>query len=313
MKNATLALLKRNKIKHTSLIITLMLSQGVYANTQQYQSLEQATVVKHVGFELPESVLHDTKSDVYLVSNIAGKIPAKDDNGFISKVSPEGKVLSLKWINGESDDVTLHSPKGLALYGDRLYVADIDTVRVFDRNSGKAIDEVHIEGTTFLNDIVVDSKGFLYTSESALVFEGGGIKGTGKDAIYRLSPELKVTTLKQDKSLAKPNGLEVLGDGSLGVVSRGDAGFYILGKQGNKTRSVTLPVTKLDGLVQLGNKDFLASSWETSSVYRITPDDKVTKVAKFPVAAANIGYDSKRKKLLLPLLKTNQIAFLNME
>ena len=40
--------------------------------------------VTDVGFQTPESVLHDTTADVYLVSNINGAPAEKDDNGFIS-------------------------------------------------------------------------------------------------------------------------------------------------------------------------------------------------------------------------------------
>src|SRR6266478_2337527 len=55
------------------------------------------------GFQTPESVVHDTALDLYLVSNV-GPLPpggfpgALDHNGFISRVSPHGVILQLKWI-----------------------------------------------------------------------------------------------------------------------------------------------------------------------------------------------------------------------
>ena len=60
----------------------------------------------------PESALHDPEADVYLVSNINGGPCDRDDNGFISRVSPDGQVLDLKWIDGADPGVTLHAPKG---------------------------------------------------------------------------------------------------------------------------------------------------------------------------------------------------------
>jgi len=300
--------------KYTFSLTFLLISLSVFADDlKDGRTLDEAFIIKNKGFELPESVLHDTQSDTYLISNIGGMIPEKDDNGFISRVSPSGDVLELKWIDGASSDVTLHSPKGMALFGDRLYVADIDTIRVFNRETGKPMHEVVIKGSTFLNDIVVGSGGTAFTSESAIVFTKNGLKRTEKDAIYRISPDFKVSVLKKDKSLAMPNGLEIVGKDLLGVVSRGEGGFYILDGQGNKTYSVKLPVTKLDGLVQLSNNDFLASSWETSSVYRINKTGDISKVIQLPLAAANIGYDAQRKKLLLPMLKANQVAFLEVE
>jgi len=70
------------------------------------------------GFLAPESVLHDTAQDIYFVSNINGSPTAKDDNGFISRVRPDGAVENLKFIEGGHNGVTLHAPKGLALLGD---------------------------------------------------------------------------------------------------------------------------------------------------------------------------------------------------
>src|SRR5688500_12740589 len=94
-------------------------------------------VVKDVGFLTPESILHEGTSDTYLVSNINGTPLDKDDNGFISKLSPEGKVLELKWIDGSAATVELNAPKGLGVSGGTLYVADIDTIRTFDLATGK--------------------------------------------------------------------------------------------------------------------------------------------------------------------------------
>src|SRR3989441_12055605 len=84
------------------------------------------------GFLTPESVLYDSAQDVYFVSNINGSPTAKDNNGFISRVRPDGAVENLKFIEGGHNGVTLHAPKGMALRGDTLWVADIDVVRAFD-------------------------------------------------------------------------------------------------------------------------------------------------------------------------------------
>src|SRR5690242_8332725 len=83
----------------------------------------------------PESVLYDPMADVYLVSNINGSPVEKDNNGYISRVSPDGKVLTAKWIAGGVNGVKLDAPKGTALRGDTLFVSDIDVVRLFNRNT----------------------------------------------------------------------------------------------------------------------------------------------------------------------------------
>jgi hypothetical protein len=59
----------------------------------------------------PESVVYAPKQDVLFVSNIEGKPDQKDQNGFISKVSPlNGSIVELNWITG------LNAPKGMAVY-----------------------------------------------------------------------------------------------------------------------------------------------------------------------------------------------------
>ena len=102
----------------------------------------QGFLLEGVGFRTPESVLYDPKADLYLVANIHGDPSARDGNGFISRVSPEGQVVALKWIDGQAEGVTLNAPKGMALTGERLFVADIDVVRVFDRNNGAPLAEI---------------------------------------------------------------------------------------------------------------------------------------------------------------------------
>src|SRR5262245_49603124 len=59
------------------------------------------------GLEAPESALPDPTGEVIYVSNVVGAPDAKDGNGYISRVSPDGKVLEQRWAVG------LDAPKGL--------------------------------------------------------------------------------------------------------------------------------------------------------------------------------------------------------
>ena len=45
------------------------------------------------GFQQPESIVFDSKNNVLYVSNINGKPTEKNGTGYISKVSPDGKIL----------------------------------------------------------------------------------------------------------------------------------------------------------------------------------------------------------------------------
>src|SRR5512145_1137124 len=116
------------------------------------------------GFRTPESALHDAAQDIYLVSNINGRANARDNNGFISRVKPDGAVENLRFIEGGRNGATLNAPKGLALVGDTLWVADIDMVRAFDARTGAPLDSVDLAAhdAVFLNDVAVAVTGALY-------------------------------------------------------------------------------------------------------------------------------------------------------
>src|SRR5690242_14219812 len=83
------------------------------------------------GLELPESVAQDPDTGLLYCSNLgAGKEDAptaKDGNGFISKLNEDGTVAELKYLP-KAGDPPLNAPKGIAIYGGGLWVADIDRV-----------------------------------------------------------------------------------------------------------------------------------------------------------------------------------------
>src|SRR5882672_6194230 len=122
-------------------------------------SVGAATVLTVVGFSTPESVLHDSAQDIYFVSNINGSPTAKDNNGFISRVRPDGAIENLKFIEGGRAGVTLNAPKGMAVLGDTLWVADIDVARAFNARTGALLDSVKLDSAVFLNDVAVAGTG----------------------------------------------------------------------------------------------------------------------------------------------------------
>ena len=83
------------------------------------------------GLEAPESALPDPAGDAIYVSNVVGAPDAKDGNGYISRVSPDGKILEQRWAVG------LDAPKGLILRGSTLFVSDIDRLVAIDTATGK--------------------------------------------------------------------------------------------------------------------------------------------------------------------------------
>ena len=145
--------------------------------------------VAEVGLQTPESVLHDPVADVYIVSNINGSPTDKDNNGFLSRITPDGEVAELKWVEGGRDGVTLHAPKGSAIKGDTLFVADIDTVRMFHRETGAMLGARGVPNATFLNDMTVGPDGTVYVTDMGVRAGAQGFEPSGTAAVYRFGPD----------------------------------------------------------------------------------------------------------------------------
>lgn len=273
-------------------------SEGV----EVVSKLDHPIVIKDVGFMTPESVLYDAVADIYIVSNIQGSPLGADDQAFISRVSPDGNVLALKWIDSASADVALDAPKGLALVGDVLYVADITQVRKFDRNTGKPLGSIAIEGSTFLNDIAAAPDGSVYVSDSGLTT---GFAPSGTDAVVRIGKDDKVTPVIKDVALGRPNGLLASADG-VWVVTFGSGELYRVDGKGQRADIKKLPKGSLDGIIQAGSS-VVISSWEASALYSADGDGFKELVTGLD-APADIGLDTKRNRVLVPLFNQNAVA-----
>jgi sugar lactone lactonase YvrE len=256
------------------------------------------------GFSTPESVLYDADADVYLVSNINGKPLDADDNGFISKVSPEGKVLEPKWIDGAKDNIKLDAPKGSAIAGGILYVSDINVVRKFDAKTGEPKGEVKIEGATFLNDVAVAPGGGVYVTDSGLTPE---FKPTGTDAIYHVAADDKVHKIAKDKGLSGPNGVLAGDKDAVWAATFTSGELYSVDAKGKKANAQKLPKGQLDGIVKLDGGELLVSSWEGSAIYRGKPGGEWKAVVENVQSPADIGYDTKRHRILIPVFMGNTV------
>lgn len=263
-----------------------------------------------IGFDTPESVLHDARDDVYLISNIHGAPLAKDNNGYIARLLPEGP-FERHWIQGGRDGVTLHAPKGMALAGDDLWVADIDVLRRFNRVTGAPLGEVAIPGATFLNDVDVLPDGTVYCTDSGL---DASFAPTGTDAIWTIGGDLVPKPLLRGKELGQPTCL-VARETGVYVVSWRDGTFFQVDKQGRRTDLGKAPSAQLDGLVRVEGADgvaFLATSWAGKCVYRFSLQGACTALPVELEQPADCSFDEQRGLLLVPLFGKNSIERLKL-
>lgn len=261
--------------------------------------------VTGVGLKTPESVLYDAKADIYLVSNVNGSPFVKDDNGFITKLSPDGKVIDLKWIDGKAGGFELDAPKGTAIHNGKLYVADIDTVRVFDADSGKHLQDISVPGSAFLNDVLAAPDGMVYVSDTGV---GPGFKPVeGKAAVYRIDARNKVRVVAKGRAIGEPNGL--MWDDGLWVADFGSSKVRMLDPNGRVVDEWGVPKGGLDGIVITDDGLVLVSSWEGKAVYERNGDE-VTEPFSGLESPADIGLDTKRRRLLVPIFNGDEVVIL---
>lgn len=265
---------------------------------------DEGFTVSGVGFATPESVLHDPEADVYLVSNINGGPLEQDDNGFISRLSPDGELLELRWIDGASDDVTLNAPKGMTVQGSLLYVADIDCIRMFDRATGAPAGEACPSTASFLNDVAAaPDGGSVFFTDSGL---DAAFASTGTDAVYRLADDGRITVLLREEGLGAPNGVAV-GSRGIFVVTFMSGEVFRLDAEGNRTDVMPASERQIDGIEMMDDGGFLMSSWGDQAVYRVGGDGSVSQVLSDVDAPADIGYDRERNRVLVPLFNANEV------
>ena len=267
---------------------------------------DKPATLDNAGFRTPESVLHDPEQDVYFVSNIDGSPFDEDDNGFIARVNAETQDVETKWIDGSKEEVTLNAPKGLAISGDLLYVADINTVRKFDRKTGESKGQIDLEGTTFVNGLVTGPDGVLYASDTGLKAGDEGFAPSGTDAVFKINlADDSVEKIAEGESLGGPNGLAVDDKGVWAATFRSNEIYRL--EKGAKADVQTLEKGSLDGLVRLSDGTFLTASWEGKAVYQGQVGGPFKAVIENLESPAGIGFDAKRNLVLVPLFELNKV------
>lgn len=258
------------------------------------------------GFSTPESALVAADVGTIFVSNVAGSPMDKDGNGFISRLKPDGTIEELKWVTG------LNAPKGLAIAGGKLYVADIDQLVAIDIAKGEIVKRYDAAGAKFMNDVAADASGNVYASDMMT------------DVIWRLSGDTFEKWIESPE-LFNPNGLLVDGDRLLvaawGTMTDGFAtkvpGHMLqiaLADKTIKPMGSTDPVGNLDGLEAVGKGEFLVTDWMAGKLFHVDGNGSaVLIVGDLGQGSADIGFDSKTRTLYLPMMSNDKIVAYKVE
>jgi sugar lactone lactonase YvrE len=252
------------------------------------------------GFVAPEAVRYDPDQDVYFVGNWGpGSASATDNNGYISRMKPDGQIENLRFIAGGSNRVGLHAPRGMYIVGDTLWVADADAVRGFNKRTGEKVANVDFSALDrgFLNDVAADATGTVYVTD------------TGRNKLYKVQGEGGPTLVVSDSVLGAPNGI---------TWDASNNRFIIVPYGGYKGIRAWVPGTttmtnigmstgaKYDGVEVLsGGRILVASQADTSlHVFSGASGHAIIHTIGPP---ADIAVDTKRNRVAVPVVALNHV------
>ena len=267
--------------------------------------------ITNAGFDEPENLVYDAAADVYLVSNIVGGPATRDDNGFISRVSPDGQVLTLKWIAGGVNGAVLDAPKGLAIRGDTLAVADVGGVHLFDRRTGAPIATHALPGLV-MNDVAWGADGTLWVTDTGPDRSSTPVDTTKDlDAVWRILPNGEVRAAARGLALDRPDGLLLDDDGALVATFGANRIEHVdaRGERGQRT-VMTLPGGRVDGLRRLPDGAMVVTSWDAMSVYRARPGDSLQVLLTDVTSPAGVAVDTRRNRLAVTSMQGNAMYIL---
>jgi hypothetical protein len=260
-----------------------------------------------VGFASPESAYYDAGSNTVFVSSINGQVLEKDGNGYISRLTATGTVVSEKWVSG------LNAPKGLRSVRGVLWVADIGEIVGIEIDSGKILSRVKIEGAQFLNDLATAPDGTVYVSDSTAL------------KIFEVKDGTATVFVEGGDVVEQPNGLLVEGSrlilGTVGPAPSGARGgggpggapagghlFSFDRKTKQRTQLTMQPVGGIDGIESDGKGGLLVTDVVGARLLHVSKSGDVKVLAKFAAGGADFGYIPARRLAVIPFLRTNTIA-----
>ena len=257
----------------------------------------------------PEGVRYDPDQDMFFISNMVGFGSVKDGNGYIVQVKANDLSIGKVFAENGRAGVTLDAPKGMTINGDTLWICDIDKMRAINRRTGVYLATLDLApyGALLLNDVTMGGDGAMYITDTGILMTEKGVIYKGADKIFRVSGG-SVSVIASGAGLMRPNGITWDKQSNRLVVVTFDpfhSQMYALASNGER-RLLGKGNGKFDGVEPLGNGRFMVASWNDSSV-RLIGNGENRRIANNVIAPADIGFDTKRNRLAIPVGPLNQM------
>lgn len=277
-------------MKKLLLLLTLMNIGLVQAKTSTPETI--------TGLLSPESVVQASDGAIY-VSEINEF--GKDGDGQIRKIDKKGNV---KVFAKGMDD-----PKGLAIIGSKLYVADKTRILEVTKDGNWRVyaDETAFPNTPqFFNDLETDQYGNLYVSDSGDLKSGG--------AIYKITKDGIVTTVVDSKNpdVLAPNGLLFEGRNNLLSVDFESGILYRINLGTSAMTKIADGFGGGDGIVKTKTGKIYISDWKNGYVYK-SAAGKARIVKGGFNSPADIALSNDGEYILIPVMKAGTLEFMKLK
>lgn len=282
-------------------ILSLILITAAFCPCAQAQSF----TLSH--FDTPESMIVDPDDGSYFVSNINGDPSVKDGNGYISKIDPLGKTVIQKFIGTGRTAGMLNAPKGMLIVGRTLFVADIDTVHGFNKETGRPVVAVDFSDfkPKFLNDMASDNRGHIFVSDMLT------------DRIFKINQQknYEVTDYTSGAGLGGPNGLLFNPKNGNLMVATFNTGMLLEIDPSGGRHVLKRGLGKLDGIDHDNQLNIYLSSFEKGEIYRITRAGRGALSTLYAGLAnpADISVDRRKRDILVPQYGSGQVSRLPID
>ncbi|MCG2739404.1 MAG: hypothetical protein L6300_04105 [Syntrophaceae bacterium] len=252
-------------------------------------------------FTKPKAVIVDEETGNIYVANVNGASAEKDANGYISLLDNDGNVKISRFINGVTSEIALHAPRGMAIVDSTLYVADIDTIKAFNKYTGKY--KFHIDlrpnGARLLYGMTVDPQKKIYVSDIS------------KNIIFQIDSQKNnhVEILAQGEKLGSPAGLVWFPGRSELLITTWHTGTILsIDQKGKVRRRLTMSLGKLSDIDYDIFGTIYVPSPSRNKVYCITNRHIVNTCYEDIAEPHAIAVDRQRHKVVVTSLKNNNLS-----
>jgi sugar lactone lactonase YvrE len=271
------------------------------ASQRDAETKPVASVTKLAG---SEAVVFDRAHDVYFVSNVNGDPAVRDNNGFITRITADGVVDSLHFIQGGRAGVVLSAPMGSRIQGDTLWVLDVDALRGFNTLTGAPLAVIDLSPLhpIFLNDVAIGPDGDFYITDTGYKPTGH----TGPDRIYHVDRSRRVTVALESAALTQPDGIDWDGARKHAVLAPIGGSVVQTWQPGSKTPdSVVAGAGRFDGVEVEPDGAILITSWNDSSVSTLD-GARLTQRLRLKMSPSDVSMDTKRKRVGVVSMQNDQ-------